>query len=91
MAYTETQEYDLALSAFDDVIARIPHQAWGFSWSAVVYMRLGQKEKAKSQIIKAVTLKPELTLESFSERGIFYKNPKTWERMLDDLRKAGLG
>ncbi len=89
MAYTETEEYDLALSAFDDVIAKAPHQTWGFVWSAVVYIRLGQEEKAKSQIVKALTLDPELSLEKLSG-GNFYKNPKTWERITEDRRQAGL-
>ena len=88
-AYIETQEYDLALSAFDDVIARATHHTWGFYLSAVVYMRLGRKEKAKSQIVKALALNPELTLESLSG-GNLHKNPRTWERVMDDLRQAGL-
>jgi len=89
MAYTQTQEYDLALSAFDDVIAKAPHQAWGFSWSARVYIRLGRKEKAKRQLAKALAINPELSLESLSSAN-FYKNPKTSERILEDLRQAGL-
>lgn len=89
MAYTETEEYDLALSAFDDVIAKAPRQTWGFVWSAVVYIRIGQEEKAKSQIVKALILDPELSLEKLSG-GNFYKNPKTYERITEDRRRAGL-
>jgi hypothetical protein len=55
----------------------------------VVYIRLGQEEKAKSQIVKALTLDPELSLEKLSG-GNFYKNPKTWERIAEDRRQAGL-
>jgi adenylate cyclase len=90
MAYTIAQEYSLALSAFDDVIARAPHQTWGFSWSAVVYMRLDQKEKARLQIKKALELNPELTVGSFSEASNFYKNPKIREGFIKNLREAGL-
>jgi len=88
-AYTETEDYDLALSAFDDVLVKAPNQTWGFVWSAVVYVRLGQLAKAKSQIVKAMTLDPELSLEKLSG-GNFYKNPKTWERITGDRRRAGL-
>ena len=89
MGYTETEDYDLALTAFDDVLIKAPNQNWGFVGSAVVYVRLGQPEKAKSQIAKAMVVDPELCLEKLSG-GNFYKNPETWERIIKDRRKAGL-
>jgi TolB-like protein/class 3 adenylate cyclase/cytochrome c-type biogenesis protein CcmH/NrfG len=89
MAYTESQEYDLALSAFEDVTIKAPHQTWGFLWLAVVYIRLGREEKAKKQIVKAMAVNPELSRESLSAAN-FYKNPKTWERLMEDRRQAGL-
>jgi len=89
MAYTETQEYDLALSAFEDVTVKAPHQTWGFHWLAVVYIRLGREEKVKRQIVKAIAVNPELSLKSLSAANL-YKNPKIWERVMEDCRQAGL-
>jgi adenylate cyclase len=89
-AYTEIQQYDLALATFRDVLARAPHQTWGYFGSAIVYVRLGKLEEAKSQVAKALALNPKLTLDSYDEGDRFYKDPETLKGILDDLRRAGL-
>jgi adenylate cyclase len=89
-AYTEIQQYDLALASFRDVLARAPHQTWGHSGSAIVYVRIGKVEEAKRHVSKALALNPKMTLDSFAAEDGFYKNPKTLEGILEALRKAGL-
>jgi adenylate cyclase len=89
-AYTESQQYDLAMKAFGDVLARAPHQTWGLTGSAVVYVRLGKVEEARKEVEKALALEPKLTLESYAVSARNHKNPKTLEGILDDLRRAGL-
>jgi tetratricopeptide (TPR) repeat protein len=89
-AYTEIQQYDLALATYRDVLARAPHQDWGHLGSAIVYVRLGKVEEARSQVAKALALDPKLTLDSFAASDRFYKDPKTLEGILEDLRRAGL-
>jgi adenylate cyclase len=89
-AYTEAQQYDLALAEFKDVIVRAPHQTWGFTGLAVVYMRLGKKEEAKTQVVKAQALNPDLSLEWYKAGENFYKDLEIIKAILDDLRRAGL-
>ena len=89
-AYTENQQYDLALAAFGDALARAPHQHWGHSGSAIVYVRLGKLEEARNHVDKALALNPELTLESYRASDRFHKDPEILERVLEDLRRAGL-
>jgi TolB-like protein/cytochrome c-type biogenesis protein CcmH/NrfG len=89
-ALTENQQYDLALEAFKDVLARAPHQSWGLIGSALVFMRLGRIEEAARQVAKALEVNPELTLANFAAGDRFHKDPETQERILDDLRQAGL-
>lgn len=89
-AYTENQQYDLALAAFRDVLVRAPHLAWGHTGSALVYVRLGRVEEAKSHLDKALALDPELSLASYEAADSFYKNHKTLEAILGALRRAGL-
>ncbi len=89
-AYTENQQYDLALVAFRDVLTRAGDHPWGRTGSAVVYMRLGKVDEAGNQIAKARALNPELTLASYAAADRFYKDHKILEGILDDLRRAGL-
>ena len=89
-AHTENQQYDLALAAFRDVLARAPHQTWSHSNSAIVYVRLGKVEEARKHVNKALALNPKMTLNSFAAGDRFYKDPKTLEGIIDDLRRAGL-
>ena len=89
-AYTQTQQYDLALSVFRDVLARAPHQYWGHFGSAIVYVRLGNLEEARRQLEKALALEPKLTLEGYAVSERNHKDPETLEGILEDLRRAGL-
>jgi len=89
-AYTQTQQYDLALAAFSDVLARAPHQDWGHFGNAIVYVRLGRLEEARNHVENALALNPQMTLDTFAAGDGFYKDPKTLEGILDDLRQAGL-
>jgi adenylate cyclase len=89
-AYTEAQQYDLALAEFKDVLVGAPHQTWGFTGLAVVYMRLGKVEEARNQVIKAQALNPDLSLELYAAGEKFYKDPEILKAILDDLRRAGL-
>jgi tetratricopeptide (TPR) repeat protein len=89
-ALTEIQQYDFALATYRDVLARAPHQHWGHLGSAIVYVRLGKVEEARSQVAKALALDPKLSLDSFAASDRFYKDSKTLEGILEDLRRAGL-
>jgi adenylate cyclase len=89
-AYTEIQQYDLALSAFRDVVLLAPHQTWGLTGSAVAYVRLGRMEDARNQVAKALALEPKLTLESYLVGDRNHKDPETLKGILDDLRRTGL-
>ena len=89
-AYTESQQYELALEAFREVLARAPHQNWGHLGSAIVYVRLSKLEEARNHVDKALALNPKMNLDTFAASDRFYKNPKTLEGILEDLRRAGL-
>lgn len=90
IAYAENEQYGLALAAFRDVVLRAPHQPWGFTGSARVYVKLGRVEEARKQIAKALELDPGLTLDRYAESDRFHIDPETLKGKLDDLRRAGL-
>ena len=89
-AYTEFQQYDAALLAFSDVLERAPHQYWGHTGAAVACMRMGKQQEARRHVSKALALDPGLTIERFAAGDRFHKDPGTLQRILGDLRRAGL-
>ncbi len=71
-----------ALSLFPDFLA--PHQTL-----AVIYSELGREEEARAEAAEVLRLSPSFSLEGMRQR-LPYKDPAQTERVLADLRKAGL-
>lgn len=56
---------------------------------AILYIELGQEEKAQGEVAAILDLNPRFSLKHLSEM-LYYKDPKQVERELTALRKAGL-
>lgn len=89
-ALTEAKQYDAALEAFQDVMLRAPHQAWGHTGSALVYVGMGRLQEAKEEMGKTLAMDPEYTVQMYVESDNFHKDREILNRIIDDLRKAGL-
>jgi adenylate cyclase len=55
---------------------------------AVVYVELGRVEEARALVAKALKANPDLSLKRF--KGPPYKDPVYLQRLIENLRKAGL-
>ena len=84
-AYYEVGRYEEALAALkqDNKPFFTVHRTL-----AAVYVRLGQLEEARVEVAKLLEMEPHYTLKSESHRP--YKNEKRRERLINDLRKAGV-
>ncbi len=89
LAYLQTEQYDLAQEVLRELVARAPDRHWGYAGLALVHARLGQEEEARRQVALARKVNPALTLTTYAMTD-FYQDPQVLERILDDLRRAGL-
>ncbi len=55
---------------------------------AAVYVRLGRLEEARAEVSKLLEKNPHFTLKSLNNRP--YKDENRRERLINDLRKAGM-
>jgi TolB-like protein/lipopolysaccharide biosynthesis regulator YciM len=62
--------------------------AWAQTGFAVVYVELGRVEEARALVAEAQKVKPGLSLERFKRPP--YKDPVYSQRLIENLRKAGL-
>jgi adenylate cyclase len=94
-AYRDLGRYEEAIAAYKAMLHRgqkegrnlfPPH--YGL---AVVYMYLGQEQKAQAHAAELLRIAPNFSLERFGKSArIFWKDPVHIERALDALRRAGL-
>ena len=84
-AYRDAGQYQDALSTLKGLTEPAPgvHRTL-----ASVYVRLGRVEEARAEVAKYLEAYPDHTLKNIS--GTRYKDPAQTERLLDDLRRAGL-
>jgi TolB-like protein/Tfp pilus assembly protein PilF len=61
---------------------------WVQTGLAVVYVELGRVEEARALVAEALKANPDLSLKRF--KGPPYKDPVYLQRLLENLRKAGL-
>ena len=89
-ALLEAKQYDAALEAFRDVMLRAPHLVWGHTGSALAYVRMGRLQEAREEMNKTLAVDPEYTAQMYMESDNFYKDSEILNRIIDDLRRAGL-
>ena len=84
-AYYEVGQYKEALATLkqDNKPSYEVH-----STLAAVYVRLGRLEEARAEVSKLLEKNPHFTLKSLNNRP--YKDENRRERLINDLRKAGV-
>src|ERR1700733_12513393 len=68
-AYTETKQYQLAMSDFDRAIAISPNRGDFYDDGAVLGADLGNNDRAMQDLVKAIWLKPDFA-RAFMNRGM---------------------
>jgi adenylate cyclase len=88
-SYRESGQYKEAISTLKEGIAR--HPEWVFSQYALVtvYCATGQYKEARVEAEEILRMNPLFSLEQHTMR-LPYKDQAVNERLLADLRKAGL-
>ena len=89
ISYYLTHDYDAALSALEEGVARRPGYDGLHQWLAATYAQLGREEEAQKQAREYLTLKPDVTLAKLAVR-LPYKRASDLDHLLDGLRKAGV-
>ncbi len=84
-----TYEFESALSALEEGVARRPNYDGLHQWLAATYAQLGRLEDAKKQAREYMELKPHVTLDKLAKR-LPYKRKSDLDLLLDGLRKAGV-
>jgi adenylate cyclase len=84
-AYYEVGRYDEALATLKQ-----NNKPFFFDHRnlAAVYVRLGRLEEARAEVLKLLEKNPHFTLKSLNNRP--YKDENRRERLINDLRKAGV-
>jgi hypothetical protein len=70
------------MASFPSSLARI--------WLVIDYVETGQKQDARAEVAKVLRSSPSYSAERFGQRLIPLIDPNLRERLVADLRKAGL-
>ncbi|HEV8711751.1 MAG TPA: adenylate/guanylate cyclase domain-containing protein [Candidatus Binatia bacterium] len=87
--YYWTGRYEEAIATFKRVVTHYPNLLIAHTGLATTYGALGQEEGARTEAAEILRLSPNFSLEVVGQRAL-YKDPAVAERLLNDLRKAGL-
>ena len=89
--YLQMEEYEEAVEAYKMLVIREPHRIVGHQGLAIVYIRLGRKEEAQSEMAEVLRLYPEYSLEVFRKQAhLMDLDPAVVESSIEALREAGL-
>jgi tetratricopeptide (TPR) repeat protein len=89
--YLQMGEYEEAVEAFKMLVVREPHRIVGHQGLAIAYIRLGQKEQARSEVAEVLRLFPEYSLEVYRKQAhLMDMDPAVVESGIEALREAGL-
>ena len=92
-AYYWLEDYDKAIAALETYVNSYTSKtAWTYIDLAYTYAGDGQLEKAQQVVNEILKRDPEFSISRYktSYRVKWYKDPAMVERVLNDLRKAGL-
>jgi hypothetical protein len=86
------EEYEEAVEVFKMVAVREPHRiSGGHLGLAIVYIRLGRKEQARSEVAEVLRLFPEYSLEVYRKHAHGRDmDPAIVKSDIEALREAGL-
>jgi len=82
-------QYEEALAAGNQARSRGPNDLFSQMLLAATYIELGRDEEARASAAEALRIKSDLTLEWLAKM-IPWKNKDDVDRLIGDLRKAGL-
>ena len=87
IALVEEGEFELAITAFDEVIRLDPEDAKAYYNRGLAYANLGQYDQAIQDYDEAIQLDPE-DAKAYVNRGIAYANLGDFEQAIHDLETA---
>jgi tetratricopeptide (TPR) repeat protein len=86
--YRESGHYEKAIEASKKTLQSEPNTQSPYITLAISYIRLGREEEARAPAAEVRRINPKFSLEGFAKVSPF-PQPSV-ERMVEDLRKAGL-
>jgi adenylate cyclase len=89
LAYTLTDRFEEAVSAYQQAILRSPDNIFAHLCLASAYIRMGQEKEAGLEAAEVLRINPNFSLENFA-KALPFKDQSVVDRFTGDLRKAGL-
>jgi tetratricopeptide (TPR) repeat protein len=83
------RQYDEALARFSRVNERTPKFVHAYTYSACAYVELDRIDDAQTAMKTVLEIMPQYTVKE-ADRIYAYRLDEDRQRILDDLRKAGL-
>jgi len=84
------KQYEQALPALRDCVARAPNLRWGHSLLAATFAQLGRMDEARAEAAEALRLQPNYSIAETTRRILGWYKSEDTEHLFDGLRKAGL-
>ena len=89
--YLRMEDYEAAIEAFKQLVARQPNRTVGHLGLAVAYIRLGRKELARSEVEEVLRINPQYSLEVYRQQAYGMDwDPAEVESDIEALIEAGL-
>jgi adenylate cyclase len=90
LAHYMLKQYEQALPALRDCVARAPNLRAGHSWLAATYAQLGRMDEARAEAAAALRIQPNYSIAQTTRGALALRSPEDGEHLFDGLRKAGL-
>ncbi len=88
VAYRDGGQYEKAIEEAKKALQREPNTQFPYIHMAISYMRLGREEEARAAAAEILRINPKFSLERYAKMLPFTR--PIAERIVEDLRKAGL-
>jgi adenylate cyclase len=88
-AYNAVGRYEEAIKTLKEAHVRDPKFLGPYLFLAVAYVRSGREEEARGEVAEILRLNPHFSVEGVRAR-LSSQDPAKNERLVNDLRKAGL-
>jgi TolB-like protein/Tfp pilus assembly protein PilF len=88
VAYRDAGQYEKAIEECKKALQREPNTQFPYIHMAISYIRLGREEEARAAAADLLRVNPKFSLERYAKILPFTK--PVAERIIEDLRKAGL-
>ncbi len=88
-AYSTLERYEEAMATLKRALTRSPDDFGIHLLLASIYSEIGREEEARAHVAEALRINPQLSMELL-EQIIPFKDTAIFERMGDNLRRAGL-